>query len=89
MSVSVCLCSESAEGSEPRGASEEEDERAGVVAAVALPHHPLLHPQQARKGALPVPVSLACNAQAAPLDGDMLSMSPGSFNCTVGLSVRP
>lgn len=60
--VCVCVCSESAEGSEPRGAPEEEDERAGVVAAAALPHHPLLHPQQARKGALPVPVSPACNA---------------------------
>lgn len=60
--VCVCVCSESTEGSEPRGASEEEDERAGVLAAAALPHHPLLHPQQARKGALPVPVSPACNA---------------------------
>lgn len=57
MSVCVCVCSESAKGSEPRGTSEEEDERAGVVAAASLSHHPLPHPQQARKGALPVRVT--------------------------------
>lgn len=50
MAVFVCVCSESAKGSEPCGTSEEEDERAGVVAAASLSHNPLLHPQQARKG---------------------------------------
>lgn len=79
-SVSVCLfvyvCSESTEGSESRGASEEEDERAGVMAAPAVPHHPLPHPQQTWKGALPVPSChflhlCSCNTQRSPLDGDM------------------
>lgn len=58
MAVCVCVCSESAKGSEPRGTSAEEDERAGVVAAAALSHHPLPHPQQAWKGALPVRLSV-------------------------------
>lgn len=54
----VCVCVESTEGSESRGPSEEEDERAGVVAAPALAHHPLPHPQQTRKGDLFVPSSI-------------------------------
>ena len=49
----VCyLCSESTKGSEPCGASEKEDERAGVVAASAFPDHSFPHPQQTWKGAL-------------------------------------
>ena len=72
----LCMCVESAKGSESRGASEEEDERAGVVAAAALPHHPLPHPQQTWKGDLIVPPShflrlCSCNALVSPLDGDM------------------
>lgn len=54
--MSVYVCPESAEGSESRGTSQEEDERAGVVAAPALPHNPLPHPQQTRKGALAHPL---------------------------------
>lgn len=58
----VYVCPESAEGSESRGTSQEEDERAGVVAAPALPHNPLPHPQQTRKGALSrLPSVTVCN----------------------------
>lgn len=48
----LCLsvCAESTKGSEPRGASQEEDEWAGVLVAPALTHHPFSHPQQTRKG---------------------------------------
>lgn len=58
------MFSESTKGSESRGASEEEDEWAGVLAAPALTYHPLPYPQQARKGALPYchPVTLSFHA---------------------------
>lgn len=45
------VCSEGTQGSESCGAAEEEDEWAGVVAAPALPHDSLPHPQQTWKGA--------------------------------------
>lgn len=71
----VCVL-ESTEGSESCGASEEEDERAGVVAAPALSHHPVPHPQQTWKGNVFSPSchSLhpwSCNTQVPPLEGDV------------------
>lgn len=68
------MFSESTKGSESRGASEEEDEWAGVLAAPALPYHPLPYPQQARKGALPPPtlfIYASRITELSPLDGDV------------------
>lgn len=81
----VYVCLESPEGSESRGSSEEEDEWAGVVAAPALPHHPLPHPQQTRKGDLFVPSChslhpCSCNAPVLPLEGDMYLSKESQWN---------